>query len=116
MVGFKGRVHVAFGNELEIDTDQPEGIASLIDQQILENYMLSDVNYLAMEQLARDGLVAHESLNNAIEKREMSDKNRDEFSERLKMVHPKLLRHYLFGYANPLYLSLIHISEPTRPY
>ena len=45
-------------------------------------------------------------INNAIEKREMSDKNRDEFSERLKMVHPKLLRHYLFGYANPLYSKL----------
>ena len=106
MIGFKGRVHVAFGNELEIDTDQPEAIASLIDQQILENYMLSDVNYLAMEQLANDGLVTHESLNNVIEKREMSDKNRDKFLERLKMVHPKLLRHYLFGYANPLYSKL----------
>jgi hypothetical protein len=106
MIGFKGRVHVAFGHELKIDTDDPEGIASLIDQQILENYMLSDVNYLAMEQLAKDGLIAHESLNSAIEKRVMSDKNRDKFSERLKMVHPKLLRHFLFGYANPLYSKL----------
>ena len=107
MIGFKGHVHVAFGKKLEIETDDPEIIANLIDGQILENYRLNDMNYLATEQLAKKGLLTHELLNDALEKRESSYKNRDEFTKRSLKVEPRLLRYFLFGYANPLYNKLI---------
>jgi len=107
MIGFKGHVHVAFGKELEIETDDPEIIANLIDNQILENYRLTDMNYLATEQLAKKDLLTHELLNDALEKRELSHKNRDEFTKRLLKVESRLLRYFLFGYANPLYNKLI---------
>ncbi|MCC5451694.1 1-acyl-sn-glycerol-3-phosphate acyltransferase [Rheinheimera sp. UJ51] len=47
IVGFKGRVHVAFAKPLtEVPTD-PDALARLIDQQIWQNYRLYPVNYLA---------------------------------------------------------------------
>jgi 1-acyl-sn-glycerol-3-phosphate acyltransferase len=107
MVGFKGHVHVAFGKELKIDTDEPEVVASLIDDQILKNYMLSDVNYLASERLSEDGLINHESLKEALQRRVISQQNRDFFAKRTNMVEPKLLSYFLFGYANPLINKLI---------
>ncbi|MCG8415207.1 MAG: 1-acyl-sn-glycerol-3-phosphate acyltransferase, partial [Pseudomonadales bacterium] len=57
MVGFKGKVHVAFGKELSLTSDDPEVIASQIDEQIIDNYQLRDMNYLALERLKQDGMV-----------------------------------------------------------
>ena len=55
MMGEKGAVHVAFGEELELDSDEPEKIATAIDAQILANYRLQDINYLALQRLLAAG-------------------------------------------------------------
>ena len=47
IVGFKGRVHVAFGKPLTDIPDEPEQLAAQIDQQIWQQYRLYPVNYLA---------------------------------------------------------------------
>ena len=47
IVGFKGRVHVAFGTPLTEIPPEPEQLAALIDQQIWQQYRLFPVNYLA---------------------------------------------------------------------
>ena len=41
MIGFKGNVHVAFGEELNLGTDDPNEIAATVDEQVIENYQLS---------------------------------------------------------------------------
>ena len=92
MIGFKGQVHVAFGNEL----------AEVIDAQILENYQLSDSNFLALEKLKQDGLAPLHLLGDVFEQREISKQNRKKFEKRLKAVDSKLHKHFLFGYANPV--------------
>ncbi len=50
IVGFKGRVHVAFGQPLTTVPAEPEQLAAVIDQQIWQQYRLFPVNYLAAGQ------------------------------------------------------------------
>lgn len=50
IVGYKGRVHVAFGKPLTSVPAEPEQLAALIDQQIWQQYRLFPVNYLAAGQ------------------------------------------------------------------
>lgn len=50
IVGYKGRVHVAFGKPLTAVPAEPEQLAAVIDQQIWQQYRLFPVNYLAAGQ------------------------------------------------------------------
>lgn len=50
IVGYKGRVHVAFAPPLTAVPSEPEQLAALIDQQIWQRYRLYPVNYLAAGQ------------------------------------------------------------------
>lgn len=102
MIGFKGKVHVAFGKELRISTDNPDEIAASIDEQILQNYQLHDINFLALERLRRDGMVSLRELHKDLELHQVSDASRKMFEKRLKLVDPKLHKHYLLSYANPV--------------
>jgi len=102
MVGFKGHVHVAFGDELKVATDDPDELAEQIDSQILENYHLGDANFLALEKLKQDGMAPLHLLGDVLERREISKKSRKKFEKRLKAVDSKLHKHFLFGYANPV--------------
>ncbi|MFN3580020.1 MAG: 1-acyl-sn-glycerol-3-phosphate acyltransferase [Pseudomonas sp.] len=51
LTGFKGRVHVAFGQPLGSDMVDAKAVAREADRQILGNYRLYPSNYLAFEQL-----------------------------------------------------------------
>lgn len=102
MIGFKGQVHVAFGKVLNVSSDDPEEVALQIDEQINENYQLRDVNFLALERLMQDGLVALHKLSKGVTDREFSAASRKTFEKRLSSVDPKLHKHFLFSYANPV--------------
>ncbi|CAM3799976.1 1-acyl-sn-glycerol-3-phosphate acyltransferase [Rheinheimera salexigens] len=47
IVGFKGRIHVAFTAPLTTIPAEADEVAQLIDQQIWQNYQLFPINYLA---------------------------------------------------------------------
>lgn len=102
MIGFKGQVHVAFGTELKLNTDDPDEIAAIIDAQILENYALSDTNFLALEKLKKDGLVSLNLHRGLLERRKFTKQHRKIFGKRLQAIDNKLHQKILFGYANPL--------------
>ena len=102
MIGFKGHVHVGFGSELEINSDEPELIAELIDEQILKNYRLSDANYIAAEMLKEKGELLDPALDTVIKGKIISEEVREIFLERISKTQPALMKHLLFGYANPL--------------
>lgn len=102
MIGFKGRVHVAFGKELHITDDDPDVIAEAIDRQILDLYELNDCNFLALEKLKQDGLVPLHRLGEILDKREIETASRRRFEKRLKAMDPKLHQLFLFSYANPV--------------
>ena len=93
MIGLKGQVHIAFGKELVISSDDPETIAADIDTQILQNYKLREINFLALERLQQDGLPLQSKLRTAIEAAEISEGSRTAFEQRLQRVEPKLHKH-----------------------
>lgn len=102
MVGFKGAVHVAFGTELKITDDEPEHIAADIDTQILENYALSDSNYLAIKRLKQDGMLPLHRLRQGFDAHEAAPASQVFFNDRLRQIDPGLVRHWLYSYANPV--------------
>lgn len=102
MIGFKGAVHVAFGSEMQYESDDPDVIAASIDSQILENYKLRNSNYIAFELLREKGWLPESAAGMKIIVPEMKGESRDMFSNRLEQVDAKLHRHYLLSYANPV--------------
>lgn len=102
MIGFKGKVQVAFGKELSLTTDDPDEIANLIDAQIINNYQLRDTNYLALDRLRQDGMIPLHKVRGLDNVDQISKASRKQFDKRLKQVDDRLLRHWLFSYANPV--------------
>lgn len=113
MIGFKGKVHVAFGKELSLTRDDPEVIAAQIDEQIISNYKLSDMNYLALERLKQDGMVPLHKVRHITEMDTISRASRKKFEKRLKSVDSRLQSIWLMSYANPV-LSMIEFM-PSSP-
>ena len=102
MIGFKGNVHVAFGEELNLGTDDPDEIAAIVDEQIIGNYQLNKTNYLALEHLKKDGLLLPHRVCSLVEGDNISASARLKFEKRLESVDVGLRKHWLFNYANPV--------------
>lgn len=51
IAGEKGAVHVAYGSPIEQDCEDPGEVASLLDRQIIGNYVLHPSNYFAYKEL-----------------------------------------------------------------
>ncbi|GJM12574.1 MAG: hypothetical protein DHS20C12_09770 [Pseudohongiella sp.] len=102
MIGYKGAVHVAFGEEMQYFSDDPDAIAAGIDSQILNNYRLCDSNYIALELLQDKGMLPERAVGLEFSIPQIQEKSREMFYERLAQVDPKLHRHYLLSYANPV--------------
>ncbi len=101
MIGFKGHVHVAFGEEITVSSDDVDAAANAIDQQILNNYLLQANNYLALEALQSSDVAVAESAT-TIDATKIDDQTRAKFKERLAEVDPKILPYWLKMYANPV--------------
>ncbi len=101
VTGFKGQVHVAFGEELDISSDDPEHIAQQIDAQIIGNYRLHAVNFIALELLVKRGLLSPDAVA-AVPRHDPDPDARETFLKRLASVKPKLRPCLLFNYANPV--------------
>ncbi|WP_421866916.1 1-acyl-sn-glycerol-3-phosphate acyltransferase [Motiliproteus sp.] len=86
IVGFKGDVHVAFGEPIEAEFDNAEQLAEEIDRQVILNYHLHASNLLAAEQ-------TNEQLPAA---------KRDGYLSRLNEVDPKVRPWFVAQYANPV--------------
>ncbi len=103
MVGYKGHVHVSFGKELGIVSDDPDQIASLIDKQIIDNYLLQNSNYVALEKLQQSA----PELVPLLESLPGNDAGRieeakAEFEKRLQAADEKIRPYLLQMYANPV--------------
>ena len=100
LLGFKGRVHVAFGSEISCDSDNPDEIAAEIDSQVIGNYKLWDTNKLALQRIiqGKGQEINHDH--------QISSKSINMFEERLRSVDPKLHEIWLNSYANPILSKL----------
>ena len=104
ITGSKGRVHVAFGKELQIDEDEPETIAAQIDRQIVHNYRLRGINFAALQLLQERGLLSTAQTEKATQALREQDyaQARQTLLMRLQPVSPHLHPYILFNYANPV--------------
>ena len=81
----KGHVHVAFGDPITADVANPDGLAEVIDKQILALYYLHSTNHLA-----------------AGDDEQVSPKDKEDFISKLESVPEELQQLVLSMYAEPL--------------
>jgi hypothetical protein len=106
MIGFKGRVHVAFGRELQLDTQDDEAIASLIDHQVIHNYQMQQTNLMALAKLRTqnpDYVPELDAEGERLLTEFVPDSDvRAKFDQRLQALDPKERPYVLQMYANPV--------------
>lgn len=106
LVGFKGHVHVAFGKELVLESDDVDAAAAAIDQEIIHNYRLHSTNQLALHKLIVSEPELVPDLDEDADFDMPSDpdaaSSRQRFEERLAAVEPGVRTWMLRMYANPV--------------
>lgn len=106
ITGFKGRVHVSFGEPLTGTYESAKAVAEAIDVQILRSYQLFPTNYLAYQKLRE---ADPERVLPAIVP-EYSDEQMSaakmQFEQRLAQCSPALRPYLLAMYANPVISGL----------
>ncbi len=110
MIGYKGRVHVAFGDEIHLESDDVDEAVAQIDAQVLSNYLLQETNYLALE-LLRESEPESDPEGQAIPASGGSAAaadSRARFLARVQDADPKIRPYLLRMYANPV------LARPPR--
>jgi len=106
VVGYKGHVHVAFGTELQPDTDDDEAIARLIDDQVINNYRLQQTNMLAVLQLRARNDAGYPEISEegelALAAFEADPAVADRFNQRIAALPAAIQPVALQMYANPV--------------
>ncbi|MEX2366895.1 MAG: 1-acyl-sn-glycerol-3-phosphate acyltransferase [Pseudohongiellaceae bacterium] len=102
MIGNKGAVHVAFGKPVQVEAAATaEGIAMRIDEQVIVNYRLHCVNYLAMQM--QSGSVNYAGLASKLGFSEAQVAHKHaELEKRLEAMPAQLRPYILSMYANPV--------------
>lgn len=100
VVGMKGGIHVAFGDEFNPVPADDEQLAAAIDRQIIANYRLQPTHIMAWETLyGRDNRV--DAWKKALAVRDWGE-NETGFAERLAGVPEEQREILLEMYANPV--------------
>lgn len=90
MIGFKGHVHVSFGTEITLGSDDADTAAAQVDAQIIRNYLLQPTNHLALQMLQGDSVTAG------------NDDSSRRFQERVTQAAVQMRPFLLRMYANPV--------------
>ncbi len=112
ITGFKGAVHLAFGEPLGAGFDTVEQVTESLDEAIINNYVLHPSNCIAYEQLTGQlpslPVGADKRLFNAAD----FAQERAYFAERLLQCEPRWRQQYIEAYANPVAakLKLAHVG------
>jgi hypothetical protein len=102
ITGQKGDVHICFGMPLGGVFNTPEEVASAVEKQIIENYMLHSSNILAYKQLygSFPDLIFRDQKFRLASK--SNEKRRRHFQKRIDAL-PQAHREYALSiYANPV--------------
>lgn len=92
ITGYKGHVHVSFGEVLRGEFPDPETVAATIDQQMIDRYVFHPSNYIAAQELESDRSMA----------KDISEAKRSEFKDRLNRCEESVKKEFLALYANAL--------------
>lgn len=106
LTGYKGHVHVAFGEPLTGDYPDAKAVARETDRQILQNYRLQPSNFMAVEQLPdalhRVGVSAIANNWRAGFEPERLASEKARFEQRLGDCPAAEKHWWLLQYANPV--------------
>lgn len=100
--GYKGNVHISFGEVLQDNFEDADAVAAWLDKQIIDGYVLHPSNYFAYEKLYGEfpeGLYSSRRL--PFNAPAMSKEKRI-FEERLAAIPEALQPFWLNAYANPI--------------
>jgi 1-acyl-sn-glycerol-3-phosphate acyltransferase len=115
MIGFKGHVHVAFGNEIELTSDDAEEAAAMIDAQVLENYLLQPTNFHALYKLMSSDPTSVPQLQLPKRAGDSADmESVEKFDERLNLLPEKSRPYMLRMYANPVIRRYATKQSPVQ--
>ena len=111
ITGFKGNVHLAFGEPLQDEYATTDDVVAEIDRQILSNYVLHPTNCIAYEMLEQQspkvlvsagGIPFHEAKCQPI---------RELFQQRVAACDERWRDFLVRAYANPVYTRLGQSAE-----
>jgi 1-acyl-sn-glycerol-3-phosphate acyltransferase len=103
MIGKKGAVHVSFGEPISVpEPATPEGVAELIDRQIIGNYKLHLINCLALQKLRADFMDFSELPKLFGVSASIVEEKRHQLERRLHDIPAHLQPYALAMYANPV--------------
>ena len=114
LTGYKGRVHVAFGEPLADEYESPTQVAEEVDRQILSLYRLYPINKLAYERLRDRGQAVPLELPRDLEWDNEAPAQRA-LEARLETCEPALHPYLLAMYANPLLRKLFSADAAVDP-
>lgn len=100
--GYKGCIHLHFGDVLRGPFDDAEQVAKAVDDSVISHYHLFHSNWLAYRELHGNGadeLFAGETI---------SAKTQAEYERRKAACSPELLPFWLAQYANPVAARLAY--------
>lgn len=106
ITGFKGCVHVHFGEPLTQNFENAEQVKLHLDKEIIANYVLHPSNCIAYEMLEKRSpkvLVGEKQI--AFDTADWQAE-RKIFTDRIATCDPQHLNTLLKGYANPVYRKL----------
>ncbi len=109
--GYKGRVHLVFGQPLSGEFENAAVVAEALDKAIVQNYKIQPTNVLAYELLyGTNDLIKMLGLEFGSEELNVSQKDRDKFHARIASMPDNETAFVLNIYANPIVNRLKQIS------
>jgi len=100
--GYKGNIHLHFGEKVVANDDDPINIAEQIDKQIIGSYKLHPSNYLAYEILRNEDNSIGPNLDELKVDKTLIESKREEFLERYNSFASELRPYFIQMYANPV--------------
>jgi len=113
ITGFKGHVHLAFGEPLASDIADVDGAVAVLDRAILTNYVLHPSNCVAYELIERKTPLVPVGVNGISFADFDATNARRQFQERLNTCAPEWKDMLVRTYANPVYAKLQAAEAPV---
>lgn len=102
ITGFKGRVHLTFGDPLSGDFEDSDAVTRVLDEQILSNYQLQLTNCFAFEMLEGKSPQLPVGKDQQVFSELACDEERVKFKARVAQVPEAHRAIFLSAYANPV--------------
>ncbi len=106
IAGYKGNIHLSFGEPLHGDYENAEAVTEELDKQILSHYVLHPSNCIAYEMLEKKSPAVPVGEKGVLFTSQDWQAQREKFREQIATCNSRYLDTLLRAYANPVYTHL----------